>query len=390
MPAETAKPADPAQPAPQSDSRERAEELFAEGRALIGEGKLALACIKLDLSYRLDNRGDTLLNLAECHRRSGKTATAWREFDEAIRFARAVEFNEAMRAAKQLRDDLAKIVSELTVTVPAEFADETRLAVRLDGVPLARGQWGKPLKIDPGKHSIEADLRGYEPFDAAADIGNEADRKEVVVTLVRPPPVATVIAPPPVRPRSSEAADAADDDRPMAPAGLFDYGVRLDGMLAVPFAAPQTDFFSAGGGAWVKGSIGVRWADAHVGAGIIALAPRHHGDPPGTAITAGGGIRVKLPRDRFRVSPWIDGDALYTRTGPANRFGVAAAVGVSLPAVNTGLWVSPVLRYYHIFELQKASPTDADAKMVLAGAELEWGGPVRPRLPAVRAVRGAR
>ena len=86
------------QPAPAAPPPEqRAMELFDEGRNMMTQtGKLEEACSKLADSYELAKRGDTLLNLAECHRRQGKTATAWREFDHAIRYAQDVEYDEAI------------------------------------------------------------------------------------------------------------------------------------------------------------------------------------------------------------------------------------------------------------------------------------------------------
>src|SRR5262245_63276914 len=72
-----------------SDQGALARELFDQGRALLETKDYERACEKFAESQRLDPGGGTLLNLALCHELSGKTASAWTEFDQALRMARA-------------------------------------------------------------------------------------------------------------------------------------------------------------------------------------------------------------------------------------------------------------------------------------------------------------
>src|SRR5262245_34891354 len=60
-----------------------AEWLFREGRALMKEGNLTAACPKLAESLRFDPAVGTLMNLAECEEREGKTASAWQRWGAA-------------------------------------------------------------------------------------------------------------------------------------------------------------------------------------------------------------------------------------------------------------------------------------------------------------------
>ncbi|NUO54712.1 MAG: hypothetical protein HOV80_38215, partial [Polyangiaceae bacterium] len=153
------------------DDWAEAGKLFHEARALMQKPEgLNKACDLLTKSYELRQRGDTLLNLAECHRRQGKTATAWREFDEAIKYAEKVEFKEAIEAAVKLRDELAAKLSAMMVEVESP---PEGIEVILDGKPLPSAQWGTPLFVDPGTHSVSASAEVHEPFEQSAEVGTK-------------------------------------------------------------------------------------------------------------------------------------------------------------------------------------------------------------------------
>lgn len=196
----TAQPA-PEQPAPSSSTEgwAEADKLFAEGRAALARPRdLDKACDILARSYALRQRGDTLLNLAECHRRQGKTATAWREFDEAIRYAMKVEFPEAIAAAVTRRDELALRLSVMFVEVDAR-ALPSDLNIVLDGKVLPSQQWNEALYVDPGEHRVTATATGYEPYEHSVEVGAKGGSTSLPVTLKQlpPPPPPPPPAPPP-------------------------------------------------------------------------------------------------------------------------------------------------------------------------------------------------
>src|SRR5262249_36741107 len=68
---------------PSASDAAAAEALFHEGRKLLADGNVSAACPKFAESYRLDPAIGSLLNLAMCHEREGRTASAWSEFREA-------------------------------------------------------------------------------------------------------------------------------------------------------------------------------------------------------------------------------------------------------------------------------------------------------------------
>jgi hypothetical protein len=182
-----------------ADDQPRAEELFERGRKLMASAAtLAEACRTLEESLKYMDRGDTVLNLAECHRRQGKTATAWAEFDRALSHGSKVGFTEAIRTATALRDALAAKLSRITVTVPPEVAALEGLTVEVDGQPWPRERWNTATVIDPGAIRVTARARAYKPFSVQVELGADQDARTVIVALeVEPPPPPV----PPPRPR---------------------------------------------------------------------------------------------------------------------------------------------------------------------------------------------
>src|SRR5262245_8911892 len=61
-----------------------ADALFKEGEQLFAAGKVEQACRKFEASQNLDPALGTLINVALCHAREGKTTAAWAEFQDAL------------------------------------------------------------------------------------------------------------------------------------------------------------------------------------------------------------------------------------------------------------------------------------------------------------------
>lgn len=173
-----------------ADDQARAEELFDEGRKLMRvRSTVDAGCAKLEESLKLWDRGDTVLNLALCHRLQGKTATAWAEFDRAITHGIKVRFPAAIVEAQRQRDELGALLSKLTVTVPPATAALPDLAVELDGQPWPRDRWNTAVAMDPGRVRLRAQAKGRKPFEAQVELGAKKDTKTVVVVLeIEPPP----------------------------------------------------------------------------------------------------------------------------------------------------------------------------------------------------------
>jgi hypothetical protein len=202
-----------AQAVPSEESRSLATALFKEGRKLLEAGQVAEACRKLAESQRLDPGGGTLLNLAVCHEREGKSASAWAEFTRALGQARKEGREDRVAVAEARIAVLEPRLSRVTVVV-AEASKSTALEVTLDGTPLGRAAWGMPLPLDPGAHALEARAPGMRPWHEELTIGPEGDAQTVSVPTLDPEPVAP--PPPPPEPAPSSSPHAAVPPSPPA------------------------------------------------------------------------------------------------------------------------------------------------------------------------------
>lgn len=153
--------------------------LFEEGRTLLAKGDVAAACAKLSESQRLDPGGGTLLNVALCHEREGRTATAHQEFKEALALAQRDRRPERVEAAQKHIDVLAPKLARIVVKVGTAAAAE-RWDVRVDEVQWAPASWGTPVPVDPGTHTVRATAPGRVAFEKKIAI---AEASEQVVEI---------------------------------------------------------------------------------------------------------------------------------------------------------------------------------------------------------------
>lgn len=137
----------------------KAEALFAEGRRLLTAARFAEACPKFAESQRLDPAIGTLLNLGDCYEKTGRTASAWSVFQDAVEMARVAKDTARGRAAKERAKALEVHLVKLTIQVPAASVT-AGLLVKRDGVTVERSGWGAATPMDPGWHAIEATAPG--------------------------------------------------------------------------------------------------------------------------------------------------------------------------------------------------------------------------------------
>ncbi|MEZ4294574.1 MAG: hypothetical protein R3B70_06335 [Polyangiaceae bacterium] len=211
-----------------------AETLFQKGRDLMEAGNLKGACPKLAESQKLDPASGTLLYLAECYRRAGQTATAWRTLHDVRALAQKDGRAERIDVARAEIARLEKDLSYLTVNVSSEATAVSELTVECDGTAIHAAAFGVAVPVDPGTHKIIVQAPGYKMVIRDVVVQAGGDRQTVDVSalerlpkLPEPPSTGT--------PRSSAAPvipPPVDSGKPLRTAGLAVGGVGL-GALAI-------------------------------------------------------------------------------------------------------------------------------------------------------------
>lgn len=210
-----------------------AEALFQEGKALMDEGQLTSACAKLAESYRIEPALGSLLNLAVCHEREGKTASAWSEYADALALAERSQEAERAQFARLRLEQLRERVPRLQLRV---VEPQIQTQIELDGRALGESARDSAIPLDPGMHHLEVRAVGRKPWQATVELARDSGTR---VLEVPPLPVEASLAPlasqrpAPLAPaRSPQSVPTADGRRTWS---IIAGGVALVGLGAGAF-----------------------------------------------------------------------------------------------------------------------------------------------------------
>ena len=171
---------------PSGVERATAEALFQQGTALMSERKYQAACEKFEGSEQLDPALGTMLRLADCYGRAGRTASAWAMFLDVASTARTRNETDRVQIATERASDLEKRLSMLEIDV----ADTSTLAltIRANGLSVPRGSWNAPLPLDPGPVRIEVKAPHHRTWITTVELGQGPTLKKVAVPVLEPEP----------------------------------------------------------------------------------------------------------------------------------------------------------------------------------------------------------
>lgn len=184
-----------ADPSPQQKAA--AEGLFQQAADLMEQGNYADACAKFEGSQELDAALGTVLRLADCYDRIGRTASAWALFQEAAASARTAKQTERERIAVERAADLSTRLSKIEFSVP-ERARVEGLTIHLNGSPIPEASWDALIPVDPGTQSVSASAPNYQSWSSRFEVSvGQSARKLEVPVLTRAPRAPSVARPEP-------------------------------------------------------------------------------------------------------------------------------------------------------------------------------------------------
>jgi len=160
-----------------------AEALFQQAKDLMEAGRLDEACPKFQASYEADPAIGALLNLALCHQKQGKTASAWAEFTAAAAMAKRAGDATRAQGAADLARDLKPKLSRLTITAAEPIPG---LEVTRNGEPMAQGSLGTPLPVDPGDQEIVATAPDHQRWSTTVTVEPDGDQQQIRIPALEP------------------------------------------------------------------------------------------------------------------------------------------------------------------------------------------------------------
>jgi hypothetical protein len=168
-----------------SDDKALAETLFFAGRGLMEAGRTAEACDKFAESYRLDPAAGTLLNLAVCHQKIGKVASAWGEYRQALVDARKADRKDRMEFSAEQIAALEPLLPYLEIKVAQRVGG---LEIVRNGRVLSPAAWDTELPVDPGDVEVVARAPGFKERRLKVTVALK-EHRSVVVPALEPLPV---------------------------------------------------------------------------------------------------------------------------------------------------------------------------------------------------------
>ena len=263
---------------------QRAESLFNEAKTLMAAGKHAEACPKLEQSQSLDRALGTLLNLADCYEKLGRTASAYRAFTEATAWAKKSGERKREEVAADRAKALEKSLARLEIVVPPATV-VAGLEIRRNNVVVQRDEWGTPIVVDPGNYVIASTAPGFRSREihVVAEAAKTARVQVTALAAIAPDKPASVTA---------EPAASTPATKGTAPTAL------------PPTSTPATvnSIAGAAGSPPPSGLGTLRWAA--IGSAVVGVA----------ALVAAGGF-VWRARDQKRLSEPFCGDAGCDKDG---------------------------------------------------------------------------
>lgn len=187
-----------------ASSKQQAAALLNEGNKLFDDKQFEAALKKYQEAYSVYSSPKILLNIAEANLQLGNNELAARAYERFL--------NESPEGAAEKQRKLASDRLETLKTKLGYIAIQSAVAgatVWVDGEEVGRAPLD-PVRVEPGRREIRAELEGFQPFDTQTMI-RAGKTETIVLELARIEPVVT-LAPPAREAEVTPAIDAPASD----------------------------------------------------------------------------------------------------------------------------------------------------------------------------------
>lgn len=291
-----------------TDQKAAAEALFRDARKLFAQNKFVEACAKFEESQRLDPSPGTLVNLATCHEKEGKLATAWSEFKDVLARASVDSRPDREKTARERISAIEPKLGKLTIDIaPAEVVPG--LTVTRGGVSVTSAAFGTAIPVDAGRYSVQATAPGYEPWEGNVEVTNGKEARVAIPHLVKRVDQAPAVV---------KVEDAPKEAAPPPSGGRFTLGLVAGGVGVVGLGVGGFFGFHAlskktasddkcVGGCTPEGAkrmneafTSATFANIGIGVGIVGIGV-------GTYLlaTSGSGAKASVETRRLQVAPAV-------------------------------------------------------------------------------------
>lgn len=170
--------------------------LFEEAQHLMVGAHYAEACARYQQSQQLDPQLGTLLHLADCQEKLGKTATAHRNFIAAAELAARRRTTGQADPREQVAQRRAERLKPTLAQLRIVLADPQLPGLRVtrDGELIEVTTAGTYQPVDPGKHNIVVEAPDHQTWSHSIPV-EPATRTELAVPRLSPSEVALAPAP---------------------------------------------------------------------------------------------------------------------------------------------------------------------------------------------------
>lgn len=217
------------QPAQPPSREAEARTLFEQGVAALADERYSDALTAFARSYEIRRVASVALNLGISLRALGRLTEARARFTEFIEMASPAQHERHDREVANYLADVNRRIARIHI----ERVEPEQARVLVDGRRVSLDERDE-LAVDPGEHTVEAQLNGYTgtPQRVSLEPGGRTDVR-LILTAVQPDPRVTITQPPPVRQPGPSSPPRSITSSPWLWVGV---GAAVVAAIAIPTA----------------------------------------------------------------------------------------------------------------------------------------------------------